>query len=283
MISPYKQLVAARPDLAAAHLRGHVDAPRYAEGVLMRCQRGKTVLYPAPDESAESDTELLYGEHFMVYDRGDGFAWGQAALDGYTGYVRETALAPLGPPPAWRVTASSTFVYARANLKSPVRLHLPFNAKLPDGEADNGFLQTPDGFVFARHLAPLAARADDFVTVAERFIGVPYLWGGKTPFGFDCSGLIQTALEACGIGAPRDSSVQHDLIGEHIAPGPGLQGLKRGDLMFWKGHIGVMRDAVRLLHANAHHMAVASEPLAAAVSRIAANGLPVLAVKRLVQ
>lgn len=276
------RLTPARADLAAAHLKGLVDAPAYAEGRAMAGNAGKTWIRRRPAHDAPVETELLFGEAFHVYDVRDGFAWGQATLDGYVGYVAEGDLSAAGAAPRWRVTASSTFVYARPDLKSPVQATLPMNARVAAGQGAYAQL-AGGGFVYARHLAPLAATADDFVEVAERFVGVPYLWGGRTPLGFDCSGLVQSALLLAGVAAPRDTDMQERALGAAIVAGPGLQGLRRGDLVFWKGHVGIMRDAVRLLHANAHHMTVASEPISRAVARISAAGSEITSIRRLSQ
>jgi cell wall-associated NlpC family hydrolase len=274
------RLTPARADLAAAHLKGIVDAPAYAEGHAMVGRAGKTWIRRRPAPDAPVETELLFGEIFTVYDVADGFAWGQAALDGYVGYVVEADLAPAATPPRWRVTASSTFVYARADLKSPVQMTLPMNARVAAGEGPYAALPG-GGFIYTRHLAPIEATADDFVTVAERFLGLPYLWGGRTPLGFDCSGLVQSALALAGTPAPRDTDMQEAALGTPVPLTPGLQGLQRGDLVFWKGHVGVMVDAVRLLHANAHHMTVAREPLAKTAARIAASGSQITSIRRL--
>ena len=241
---------------------------------------GKTWIRRRPAADAPVETELLFGETFTVYETKDGFAWGQAALDGYVGYVIADALAEPGKKPAWRVTASSTFVYAAADLKSPVLETLPLNARIAAGAGAFAPLDS-GGFVFARHLAPLAATADDYVTVAERFLGVPYLWGGRTPLGFDCSGLVQASLAVAGVAALRDTDMQESALGAPVAVTPTLQGLMRGDLVFWDGHVGIMQDAARLLHANAHHMTVASEPLAKAAARIAASGKPIISIRRI--
>lgn len=276
------RVTAARGDLAARHLNGKVEATAFADGAAMAARAGKAYIRRRPSLDAPVETEILFGERFTAYETKNGFIWGQAALDGYVGYVEEAVLAASAAPPTHRVTASSTFLYAEADLKSPVRLTLPLNAKLaPKGEGR--FVELPAiGFVFAGHLAPLAALADDWVAVAERFVGTPYLWAGRTPLGFDCSGLVQAALELAGIAALRDTDQQQAILGEEIAVTANLQALRRGDLVFWKGHVGIMRDAVRLLHANAHHMAVASENLAGAAARIAANGGgPITAIKRL--
>lgn len=276
------RLTAARGDLAARHLQGKVEAAAFADGAAMTARAGKAHIRRRPSLEAPVETEILFGESFIAYDTQDGFVWGQAALDGYVGYVEADVLGPAGERQTHRVTASSTFVYAEADLKSPVRLTLPLNAKLaPQGT--ERFVSLPGiGFVFAGHLAPIGAIADDFVAVAERFIGVPYLWAGRTPLGFDCSGLVQAALELAGMTVLRDTDQQQATLGREIAITEGLQGLQRGDLVFWKGHVGIMRDAVCLLHANGHHMGVASEPLIGAAARIAANGAgPITAIKRL--
>jgi cell wall-associated NlpC family hydrolase len=133
------------------------------------------------------------------------------------------------------------------------------------------------GYLPARHLAPLDRVEPDFVAVAERFLGTPYLWGGKTNNGVDCSGLVQVALAACGMPCPRDSDMQERALGAPVA----LADSRRGDLLFWKGHVAIVRDAATLLHANAFHMMVAVEPIAEALARIEAAGSPVTSVKRL--
>lgn len=276
------RITPARADLAARHLQGEVEAPVFADGKPMQAIAGKAYIRRRPSLDAPVETEILFGEIFTAYEVKDGFAWGQAKLDGYVGYAEISGLTDTTHASTHRVTATSTFVYAEPNLKTAVRLTLPLNAKLaPKGEGD--FVELPGhGFVFAKHLAPQAATADDWVAVAERFLGTPYLWAGRTPLGADCSGLVQAALELGGLAALRDTDQQQATLGHDVAIRPGLQGLKRGDLVFWKGHVGIMRDSVRLLHANAHHMTVASEKLIDAVSRIAAKGAgPITAIKRL--
>ncbi len=131
-----------------------------------------------------------------------------------------------------------------------------------------------------QHLAPLGERETDWTAVAERFLGTPYLWGGKTSLGIDCSGIVQIAFEACGIAAPRDTDMQQAALGTALPLDAGLPPLRRGDLVFWKGHVGFMRDAETLLHANAHHMAVASEPLSTTLERLAKRGLEPTVVRR---
>ncbi|HEX4028529.1 MAG TPA: NlpC/P60 family protein [Rhizomicrobium sp.] len=264
----------ARPDLAAAHLKGKVDAPRFADGGKFAVGVGRTSLRMRPSAGAAQDSELLFGEIFTVYDRKDGWAWGQAVSDLYVGYVRETALAPVFGMDA-RVSALMAPVFSAADLKTPVRDLLPMNAIVPVLSRDGDYVNIGPGFVHRRHILPEVEK--DFVAVAERFLGAPYVWGGKTVAGLDCSGLIQTALQATGKAAPRDTDMMEKALGEAIAIGA----VRRGDLVFWKGHMGVMLDEKRLLHANAHHMMVAIEPLADAIARIDVVAGAVRSVKRL--
>lgn len=268
-----KRLTPARSDLAAAHLKGRVDAARYAEGETCSVIRGRTALRAQPSDGAPQDSELLWGETVTVYERKNGWAWVQAKLDSYVGYAREAALGPAAGSDA-QVVLPLTPLLSAPDVKSPLRDLLPLNAKVARERIEGGFAQVPGGFVQIRALAPLGHVAADFVTVAEQFLGVPYVWGGKTFQGLDCSGLIQTSLQAAGIAAPRDTDMMEQALGQAVP----AANMKRGDLIFWKGHMGVMRDGETLLHANAFHMQVASEPLAAAIARIAK---PVTAIKRL--
>jgi hypothetical protein len=269
-----RRVTPARPDLAAAHLKGKVDAPRFADGEKFAIGIGRASLKVRPSDEAAQDSELLFGETFIVYDRAVGWAWGQAANDLYVGYVREAALAKPFASEA-RVSALMAPVFPAADFKTPVRDMLPMNAMVPAGARDGDYVNIGAGFVHQRHVAPETGK--DFVAIAERFLGVPYVWGGKTAAGLDCSGLIQTALQAVGKAAPRDTDMMEKAFGEEIA----LGAVRRGDLVFWKGHMGVMLDEKRLLHANAFHMMVAIEPLADAIPRIELVAGQVTSVKRL--
>jgi cell wall-associated NlpC family hydrolase len=270
-----KRVTPARADLAAAHLKGQVDAPRYAEGEKFSIGMGRAALRVRPSDDAAQDSELLFGESFTVYDRADGWAWGQAANDLYVGYVREEALIVPFSPEA-RVTILTAPIFAAADLKTPVRGLLPLNAAVPVKARHGDYVQIGEGrWLHQRHLAPTGEK--DFVAVAERFVGVPYVWGGKTAAGLDCSGLIQTALQAVGKAAPRDTDMMEKALGEPVQ----LSQVRRGDLIFWKGHMGVMLDESRLLHANAFHMRVAIELLADAVARIEPVAGSVTSIKRL--
>jgi cell wall-associated NlpC family hydrolase len=264
------RLTPARPGLAAERLRGLVDAPRYAEGRAMQVVEANAPLRRSPAADAPLETEALYGEAVTVYDEANGWAWVQLARDLYVGYLPAAAL---GAPnePTHRVAALRSHVYPGPNVKLPPMMALSLGALVTIVRAEGDFAVTRDGFhVWSRHLAEKGAHEPDFVAVAERFLETPYLWGGRTSEGIDCSGLVQTALTAAGIAAPRDSDMLAAL-GEPIAIG-GPAPLARGDLVFWKGHVGIMRDEQTLLHANGFHMKVVSEPLEDARARIAASG-----------
>lgn len=269
-----KRLTPARPDLAATHLKGVVDAPRYAEGEKFSVRVGRASLRVRPGDDAAQDSELLFGEQVTLYEDKDGWAWLQAKNDLYVGYVR-TAFLGGTVAGTLRVSALMAPVFPAADLKTPVRDMLPMNAVVPVLGRDGDYVNIGTGFVHQRHLAPEAEK--DFVAIAERFLGAPYVWGGKTVAGLDCSGLIQTALQAVGQAAPRDTDMMEKALGGAMA----FSDARRGDLIFWKGHMGVMLDEVRLLHANAFHMAVAVEPLAEAVARIEKSAGPMTSVKRL--
>lgn len=280
------RLVAARPDLAAAHLAGKVEASRFVAGTLMQVCEEIAPLYPRPSREDSLATQVLFGEQVMVYEQDEeGWAWGQLIRDDYVGYLPAEALRPVRSEATHRVAVPRTLVYPWRSLKLPVLGALPLGARVEVAAVKDDFAEVAGlGHVFLGHLAPRDTAETDFVTVAEWFLQAPYLWGGKTWLGLDCSGLVQIALGAAGVAAPRDTDLQEAGIGEAIDVGPDLAGLRRGDLVFWKGHVGIMRDATTLLHANAHHMQVASEPLAVARERILAKGDgPVKAVRRAVR
>jgi cell wall-associated NlpC family hydrolase len=271
-----------RPDLAAEELRGRVAAQRYVRGELRQVARGTTALLRRPEERAAWASEALFGELVTVYEEAQGWAWGQLQRDGYVGYLSAAALSTEIAVATHRVQALGTFLYPMADIKAAPLMPLSMNAAVAVAERDGAFARLVDGrFVPARHLAAANLPAPDFVAIAAAFLGVPYLWGGKTRLGVDCSGLLQLALHAAGYLCPRDSDMQRAL-GSTIAVGADLAELVRGDLVFWQGHVGMMADAAMLLHANAHHMAVVLEPLAEVVARQQGQGSPLAAVRRLV-
>jgi cell wall-associated NlpC family hydrolase len=275
-----RRLTPARSDLAARYLEGRVKAERFVEGRVMQVKEGVVDLKREPRPDAGLDTQALYGETLTVYDEEEGWAWAQLSRDHYVGWVAANALWSQIYEPTHRICAPRSFVYPRPNIKDPPLLALPLGAELKIiGERDNFLVTSESGFVFRPHLRSIAEPVPDFVTVAETLIGAPYLWGGKSSMGIDCSGLVQTSLLLAGVEAPRDTDLQEGELGEKLEEGAPLL---RGDLVFWKGHVGIMRDATNLLHANATHMQVASEPLEDVRARnLSAGAGPVTSVKRL--
>ncbi len=265
------RLTPARPDLAAAHLEGQVAAGRYAEAVQMAVSAPLAPLTPRADAAAPLDTQLLHGEGFAAYEREGGWVWGQSEADGYVGYVPAACLAPAGPAPTHRVVALPlTHVYPEPAVRARPLGWLPRGARVAAGATEQRFAALASGgFVPSRHLAPLGRPAPDWVAEAERFLGVPYLWGGRSPCGIDCSGLLQVAMQAAGRPCPRDSDMQEAALGETLPEGTQP---RRGDLVFWKGHVGIMLDGARMLHSSGHVMAVTIEELDAAKARILAAG-----------
>ena len=273
---------AFRVDLAAAALKGVVNAPRFADGNTATVRRGTALLRKAPEADAGLDTQLLYGEHFTVYDEKDGWSWGQSGLDKYVGYLEADMLRRSTFDPTHRVATLATPLLPATDVKCAALDLLPMNAKVRVVGEENRFSKLEDGhFVYAAHLVPLSDRCEDWVRVAESFLGAPYLWGGKTNAGCDCSGLIQTALETGGFSAPRDTDMMETVLGAARELTDGLGGLQRGDLVFWKGHVGVMLDATRIVHANAFHMRVVIEPLREAADRIAKSEGTIRTIKRI--
>jgi cell wall-associated NlpC family hydrolase len=271
----------ARADLAAKHLEGKVQAARYVEGRVYEVIEPQAPLRRVPQPDASLETEALKGERATIYDsNGEGWAWGQLAADGYVGWLPENALAPPGAAPTHKVTALRTLAFPGPSIKLPPLEALPLGACLAIAHVkDRMAVMQSGGHVPAAHLAPLDQDETDFVAVAERFLGTPYLWGGKTALGLDCSGLVQVALTACGVSCPRDSDMQERALGTAVSAD--LSALRRGDLIFWKGHVAIAFGSDSLLHANAYHMAAAIEPIAQAVARIRNVGNEITSIRRI--
>jgi cell wall-associated NlpC family hydrolase len=248
-----KRLTPARPDLAASHLRGKIAAERYADGITMQVIDVSAPLRGAPTPEASLDTEALHGERVVVYEQTEeGWSWGQLARDGYVGWLPSNALAQETDKPTHRVSALRTFVFPKPDIKSPPLASLSFGSEMAVMREEAEFVVArAGGFIPRQHVAETAFRESDAVAVAKRFLGTPYLWG-------DMQQKIGTAIAFAG----------------------GESALRRGDLIFWRGHVGFYTGAGVLLHANAHHMAVAEEPLAEAVARISRSGSELIAVRR---
>jgi len=281
-LAPYDpRITPIRGDLADLALAGRFFTPHYVEPQQRRCLAARTPVRAAPSHAATAVTELLFGEQFAVLDTAGGWCWGYCRLDGYCGYVAADTLGEQGGVATHIVHGRAALVFAEPSIKAPVATTLPMGARLAvtGASEDDCFLATAHGFVSRRHLHSLDDLAFDPVERAQLLTGAPYLWGGRSGDGLDCSGLVQLVLALAGGDAPRDSDQQLEALGAFLdedAP------LRRGDLVFFPGHVGIMADADRLVHANAHWMAVVTEPLADVIARFPAETPdPVLARKRL--
>jgi len=272
----------------AADKRIFVDSSTFPRLETLTVSKPSTFMRAAPRPSGSAATEVIFGTRFHVHKTGRGWVWGQLEsplpgrlYPGYVGWVRRSDLSANSEQPSFKITALNAPVFSKSDIKSRVRFHLPLGATIT-GVSEDDYVRLDSGYIHKAHLALIDAPSThpDWVAIAETLIGQTYVWGGVSSFGLDCSGLLQTALRVFGKDALRDSDQQAQM-GEPVKIREDLSGLKRGDLVFWKGHVGVMISATRLLHANAYHMCVAAEPLAEAVNRIKQNAGPVTAIRRL--
>ncbi|VVT31667.1 NlpC/P60 family protein [Rhizobium sp. EC-SD404] len=265
-----RRLNAFRADLAEQRLKGLVEAETFTEGTAGRVTAPLADLRPHPDAKVGIDSQLLLGERVQIFDRANGFAWVRAELDGYVGYVSESAIEDISDeaPTHW-VTALRTYRYAEPDMKRPIVDQLSIGSRLRViGETEvrgTRYALTDNSYaVVAAHLAPIDTASLDHVAWAARFIETPYLWGGRSGFGIDCSGLVQMTLMMSGKTAPRDSDMQANALGVEI----GFDERSRGDFVFWRGHVAILEDEETVIHANGHTMTVARETLADAITRI---------------
>lgn len=268
---------AYRNDLADIELAGRRFAPHYVRAQRAACVARSAMILAHPADTGPAISQLLHGEAFALLDQSGGWAWGRCGPDGYVGYVPEEAL---GAPTivSHIVSAPLALLFAGPNIKDRVVDELPFGARL-SGTAAGAFLQLADGFVHRRHVRSVNRAEADHVVVAERLLGMPYRWGGRGGGGIDCSGLVQVALTAAGHACPRDSDQQRDMLGHEL---PADAALERGDLLFFPGHVGIMVDGERMIHANAWWMAVTVEPLRDVIARLSeTHAEPVLARRRI--
>ena len=262
---PDGRLTLLRDGIAARSLEGVVPATRYIDTVMRQTVVPSTALRGAAAPDAEQLDQLLFGEPFEVLDEAGGWAFGQAKRDGYVGYVDAMALGPPAAAPTHTVRALRTYGFSAPSIKAPPTGLYSMNALIAAEGREGRFVKTAGGWFVESHLAAIGEVEVDHAAVAERFVGTPYLWGGRESLGIDCSGLVQQALYACGRPCPRDSDQQ-------AAMGEPVEELRRGDLVFWRGHVAIMTSEADIVHANGWHMAVAVEPLAEAVARISRAG-----------
>lgn len=274
---------AFRPDLADERLRGKLEAARFVVGEKRLIVSSTASLHRLPEPGSGVDTQALFGEDVLLFDERDGWAWAQLLGDGYVGYIPSADLGTIDGEATHRVRSLRTFVYPEADLKLPTARYLGIGSRVRVTRTEGDYAELSDGgFIFSRHLAGADSFEPDFVSVATRFLGTPYLWGGKSSLGIDCSGLVQLSLAEAGITSPRDSDMQATELGHEIEINADLSGLRRGDLIFWQGHVAVMLDETRTIHANGWSMSVLSEPLATAEKRIRdATGSGIIRIRRL--
>lgn len=274
------RLHAFRPDRADARLAGQVEAHQFVSGEPAEIAVPAAGLRRQPAFEAQMLTEALQGERVLVFDRDRGWAWVQIETDGYVGYVPEAALSAELTFPTHRVTVPLTFCYPAADLKSEPALMAFLNARLQIDEVGDKWSRLATGsYVCSRHVTPLDGRPPDPIAVAAMFVNAPYRWGGKTHLGLDCSGLVQIAFHAAGRACPRDTDMMERSLGRPL-PSTDPAVLEPGDLLFWTGHVGMMVDGERLIHANGHHMLTVIEPVGEAIARIAAMYGPVTSFRR---
>jgi cell wall-associated NlpC family hydrolase len=276
------RLTPARPDLAARHLQGKVNAGRFVEGEEFEISDGITPVREAPSADAMLLTQALKGERVTIYDRNsEGFAWGQLNSDGYVGWLPDRALAKPVSKPTHKITSLRTLAFPGPSIKLPPAQTLVMGDLVTVIREGGAFAVTREGWYLPRqHVGDIDSYEEDFVAVAERFVTTPYLWGGKSSFGLDCSGLVQVSLSAAGVRCPRDSDMQENSVGRMLGTAES-NNLKRGDLIFWQGHVAIVRDGCTIVHANAHHMATVIEDANEAIARIKAAGSEITAIKRL--
>jgi cell wall-associated NlpC family hydrolase len=266
-----RRLHAFRDDLADAALEGKVEAQRFVEGTPARVAVPVAALRPVPDLERGIDTELLMGEQVTVFESRDGWCWVKAASDGYVGYLPEEALTADAPEPTHIVVPQRTFLYPEPELRKPYVGVLSMGSCVRvvdavEGARQNRYVVLADGTaIFETHVRPIGEReTGDFVDVALRFLETPYLWGGRSGLGIDCSALVQLSLMMVGRKAPRDTDMQASRLGTPIE----REELRRGDFVFWPGHVAIMEDPETIIHANGHTMSVTRENFVAAIDRI---------------
>ncbi len=262
-----RRLTPANARVAAIELQDVVDAPKFVEGDMFSIVASVSDLRATPD--GKRDRQLQFGEAFRVLETREGWSFGQAVQSGYVGYIRQDDLGPANTPTHF-VSARATHLYPEANFKAEEICSLGFGARVEIIARDDRFATLKSGeYVPHKMLTPMSDLIDDPVVIAEMFLGVSYLWGGNSIHGIDCSGLVQMGLQLSGHACPGDADMQErtvgTLIGDNVQP-------QRGDLYFWAGHVGILKDENTLIHANVHHMAVAEEPLNQAIERIAVQG-----------
>ncbi len=269
-----RRLNAYRPDLADERLTGQVEAARFIGGIPMQVSAPVVDLRAEPRMDSGPQTQMIFGDSVRVFEEMDGWSWVQAERDGYTGYVSAAALERPAGDATHMVVVPRTFIYPGSDLRFPHTKALSLGSRVRIvGVAETrgtkyALLESGEALI-ASHIAPVDEHATDYVAVAETLLHTPYLWGGTSGFGIDCSGLVQLSMWVAGRKVLRDSDMQQNTLGEIVGPDANYSNLKRGDLVFWKGHVAICASPDILIHASGHTMTVTLEPLQDAIKRIA--------------
>lgn len=268
-----KRLHAVRPDLADERLRGKVASAQFVAGRSAWIVSPVVDVLQEPSPDAGLSTQLQLGEEVKVFEEAGGWAWVQGTFDGYVGYIDAACIGDAAVGATHTVRVPRTFIYSAPDLKLARRASLSMGALVKivgftEARGTRYAITSAQEAIIADHVTLLEAHEVDFVSVAETLTSTPYLWGGSTAFGIDCSGLVQLSMRMTGRQVLRDTDMQVETVGEPVAPGAKMSSLRRGDLVFWRGHVAIMTDSETIIHANGHTMMVNTERLTDAISRI---------------
>lgn len=277
-----KSLNPYRDDLAAQYLKGQVNAGNFVAPKLHQIKCDYAYLKTAPDTSSPNVSEVFFGELVDIYEIKNDFAWVQLKRDNYVGYLPFECVSTEIIEANKKINTIRSFAFSIPKVQGEIKNILPLNSLVKATDrVENGFVYCDGlGFIYLKHLCDLDEYAANPVELAKYFLKTPYAWGGRQALGIDCSGLIQTIHEACGINLPRDARMQ-EKMGELIIPSPDFSNLKAGDLLFWQGHVAMMIDNENIIHANSFHMCVEIEPLAQTIKRYDGLGLGLRSVRRI--